>query len=69
MAGDARQSRRRIARTTAAVLTAGAVAAAPLNGLALAAPGDPIDIRLGVNERFARVEFAGPIGSRATIRS
>ena len=68
MAGDARQSRRRIARTTAAVLTAGAVAAAPLNGLALAAPGDPIDIRLGVNERFARVEFAGPIGSRARVR-
>ncbi|WP_296818500.1 hypothetical protein [Brevundimonas sp.] len=50
------------------MLTAGAVAAAPLDGLALAAPGDPIDIRLGVNERFARVEFAGPIGSRARIR-
>lgn len=68
MAGEPRQSKRRLGRATAAVLTAGAVVVAPMDLTALAAPGDPIDIRLGVNERFTRVEFAGPIGSRARIR-
>ena len=67
MAGVRSSTTRRLARATVAAAAAGAVALAPVP-MAWAAPGDPIDIRLGTNDDFARIEFAGPIGSRARIR-
>lgn len=66
MAGVRSSSKRRLARATIAAAAAGAVALAPVP-MAWAAPGDPIDIRLGVNDAFSRIEFAGPIGARARI--
>lgn len=68
MAGVRSSTRARLARATVAAAAAGAVVAAPLTPMAWAAPGDPIDIRLGSSRDFARIEFAGPIGSRARIR-
>lgn len=68
MAGVRSRTRGRLARATVAAAAAGAVAAAPLTPVAWAAPGDPIDIRLGSARDYARIEFAGPIGSRARIR-
>jgi len=68
MAGVRSRTKRRLARATVAVATAGAVVVAPLAPAAWAAPGDPIDIRRGANDRFTRLEFAGPVGSRAQIR-
>lgn len=67
MAGVRSRTTRRLARATVAAAAAGAVALAPVP-MAWAAPGDPIDIRLGTNRDFSRIEFAGPIGSRARIR-
>lgn len=67
MAGVRSRTTRRLARATVAAAAAGAVALAPVP-MAWGAPGDPIDIRLGTNEEFSRIEFAGPIGSRARIR-
>lgn len=67
MAGVRTRTTRRLARATVAAAAAGAVALAPVP-VAWAAPGDPIDIRLGTNTDFARIEFAGPIGARARIR-
>lgn len=61
-------ARKRLWRTTAAVLTAGAVAAAPLAPLAQTPSGDPVEVRVGAAEGFTRVEFAGVIGARARIR-
>lgn len=68
MAGVRSRTTRRLARATVAVATAGAVVIAPLAPVAWAAPGDPIDIRRGASGAFTRLEFAGPIGSRARIR-
>lgn len=68
MAGVRSRTTRRLARATVAAAAAGAVAVAPLATVAWAAPGDPIDIRRGANDAFTRLEFAGPVGSRARIR-
>jgi len=68
MAGVRSTARRRLVRATAAAAAAGAVVVAPLTPLAWAAPGDPIDIRRGATDAFTRLEFAGPVGSRARIR-
>ncbi len=68
MAGVRSTTTRRLARATVAAAAAGAVVAAPLAPMAWAAPGDPIDIRRGANNSFTRLEFAGPVGSRARIR-
>ena len=64
------RSSKRILRSTAAAAAAGAVALAPLAPLAqeVAASGDPIEIRVGANPGFTRVEFAGSIGARSRIR-
>lgn len=56
-------------KTSVAVAAAGVMALAPMEiPLALAQSGDPIEIRIGANEAFTRVEFAGVIGRRARVR-
>lgn len=61
---------KRILKSTVAAAAAGAVAFAPLAPLAQeqTGSGDPIEIRVGANQGFTRVEFAGVIGSRSRIR-
>ena len=63
-------SSKRILRTTVAAAAAGAVVLSPLAPLAeeTGAAVDPIDIRVGANPRFTRVEFAGVIGARSQVR-
>lgn len=65
------RSSKRILKSTVAAAAAGAVVLAPLAPLyaqeAGAAP-DPVTIRIGANETFTRVEFAGVIGSRSQVR-
>ena len=69
-------SRKSIARTTVALGAVGAVVLAPV--LTPAAPAvaqeaaraalDPITLRVGANDGFTRVEFAGVIGARSRVR-
>ena len=61
---------RRMLKSTVAVAAAGAVALAPLAPLAQEAGAalDPVTIRVGANEAFTRVEFAGVIGARSYVR-
>lgn len=64
--------RKRILRTTVAAAAAGAVVLAPMP-VALAqesgsVAADPVSIRIGANDAFTRIEFAGVIGSRAQVR-
>ena len=62
---------KRILRTTVAAAAAGAVVLAPMAPLYAqegAGPLDPVTIRVGANETFTRVEFAGVIGARSQIR-
>lgn len=63
-------SSKRILRTTVAVAAAGAVVLSPLAPLAeeLGAATAPVDIRVGANPRFTRVEIAGVIGARSQVR-
>lgn len=63
-------SSNRILRTTVAAAAAGAVALAPLAPLAreTGAPLDPVVIRIGANEAFTRIEFAGVVGARSRVR-
>ncbi|MFT4911974.1 MAG: tetratricopeptide (TPR) repeat protein [Brevundimonas sp.] len=63
-------SSKRILRTTVAAAAASAVVLSPLAPLAeeMGAAVDPIDIRVGANPRFTRVEFAGVIGARSQVR-
>ena len=68
MAGVRSKTTRRLARATVAAAVVGAVIVAPIAPSAWAAPGDPIDIRRGATDAFTRLEFAGPVGSRARIR-
>ncbi|MFP5297294.1 MAG: hypothetical protein ACLGG3_08245, partial [Alphaproteobacteria bacterium] len=53
-----------------AAAAAGAVALAPLAPLAQEAGAalDPVTIRVGANDAFTRVEFAGVIGARSQVR-
>jgi len=73
MAG--KRSTTAIGRTTAALGAAGTIALAPIAGSVVpafaqeaAAALDPITIRIGANDGFTRVEFAGIVGSRARVR-
>ncbi|AQR61128.1 hypothetical protein BZG35_05250 [Brevundimonas sp. LM2] len=73
MAGP--RNRRAIGRTSVALGAAGTIAFAPLVGAipvlaqeASAVASDPITIRIGANDGFTRVEFAGVVGARARIR-
>ena len=62
---------KRILRTTVAAAAAGAVVLAPMAPLYAqegAGPLDPVTIRVGANETFTRVEFAGVIGARSQVR-
>jgi len=69
------RSRTAIGRTTAALGAAGTIALAPI-GVSVApavaqessAALDPITIRVGANDGFTRVEFAGVVGSRSRVR-
>ena len=66
-------SSKRVLRTTVAVAAAGSVMFAPLvpelgAAWAQTAGGDPVAIRIGANEVFTRLEFAGVVGSRAQVR-
>lgn len=69
------RSRTAIARTAVALGAAGTIALAPLAGSDLRAFAqevgaalDPVTIRIGANEGFTRLEFAGVVGSRARVR-
>lgn len=60
-------------KTTAALSAAGAVAVAPiLPGVPAlaqeASGGGPLDVRIGANAEFTRVEFSGAVGGRAQVR-
>jgi tetratricopeptide (TPR) repeat protein len=64
-----------IGRTTAALGAAGTIALAPIAGAVVpafaqeaAAALEPITIRVGANDGFTRVEFAGIVGSRSRVR-
>lgn len=61
---------RRILKSTVAAAAAGAVALAPLAPQAQEAGAalDPVTIRVGANDAFTRVEFAGVIGARSQVR-
>lgn len=67
---SAARSRKRILKSTVAAAAAGAVVLAPMAPLAQerGASGDPIEIRVGANADFTRVEFAGIIGARSRVR-
>ena len=66
------RSTKRILKSTVAAAAAGAVVLAPLAPLYAQESGgvalDPVTIRVGANEAFTRVEFAGVIGARSQIR-
>ena len=73
MAG--KRSTTAIGRTTAALGAAGTIALAPVFAPSIpafaqeaAAALDPVTIRVGANDGFTRVEFAGVVGSRARVR-
>ena len=60
---------KRVLKTSVAAAAAGVMVLAPLEmPLAVAQAGAPIEIRIGANEAFTRVEFAGVIGRRARVR-
>lgn len=60
---------KRALRTSVAMAAVGALVLAPMpSGVAVARQSDPIEIRVGANEAFTRVEFAGVVGSRARVR-
>jgi hypothetical protein len=61
---------KRILRTTVAAAAAGSVLLAPMAPLAqeVATPLDPVSIRIGANAEFTRIEFAGVIGARSSVR-
>ena len=65
-----------IGRTTAALGVVGTIALAPIAASVVPAFAqeaanaalDPITIRVGANDGFTRIEFAGVVGSRARVR-
>ena len=64
---------KRVLKTTVAAAAAGVVAFAPLAPLAQsgersAEATSPVEIRIGANQGFTRLEFAGAVGSRARVR-
>ncbi|WP_313102417.1 hypothetical protein [Brevundimonas sp.] len=62
---------KRVLKTTVAAAAAGVVVFAPLAPHAEGAgprSGDPVEIRVGANAGFTKVEFAGAVGSRARVR-
>ena len=66
-------SSKRVLKASVAVVTAGVVAFAPLMPMAQVsarsmAALSPVEIRIGANSGFAKIEFAGAVGSRARVR-
>src|SRR5690606_37895390 len=61
---------KRVLKSTVAAAAAGVVVFAPLAPHAEgAAPGSgPVEIRVGANTGFTKIEFAGAVGSRARVR-
>jgi len=61
---------KRILKTSVAAAAAGAMLFAPMTPLAqeVAAPLDPVSIRIGANAEFTRIEFAGVVGARSRVR-
>lgn len=61
---------KRVLKTTVAAAAAGVVVLAPLSPHAesQARTADPVEIRVGVNPVFTKVEFAGVVGARARVR-
>jgi tetratricopeptide (TPR) repeat protein len=67
MSGKA--ARKGLLKTTVALTAAGTMALAPMAPTAAQdAALEPVAVRVGANQGFTRVEFAGVIGSRARIR-
>jgi len=66
-------AKKRVLQTTVAAAAAGVVVFAPLApapSLAQGQPqaGAPVEIRIGANAGFTRIEFAGVVGARARVR-
>ena len=66
-------AKKRVLQTTVAAAAAGVVVFAPLApapSLAQGQPqaGAPVEIRIGANAGFTKIEFAGVVGSRARVR-
>lgn len=66
-------SSKRVLKTSVAVAAAGAVAFAPLVPQAQVAEApaavlSPVEIRVGANQGFTKIEFAGAVGARARVR-
>ena len=66
-------AKKRVLQTTVAAAAAGVVVFAPLApapSLAQGQPqaGAPVEIRIGANAGFTKIEFAGIVGSRARVR-
>lgn len=61
---------KRVLKTTVAAAAAGVVVLAPLSPHAEGAARsvDPVEIRVGANAAFTKIEFAGVVGSRARVR-
>ena len=61
---------KRVLKTTVAAAAAGVVVFAPLAPHAEGAnvASGPVEIRVGANAGFTKVEFAGAVGSRARVR-
>lgn len=58
---------KRVLKTTVAAAAAGVVVFTPLAPHAQSS-GDPVEIRVGANAAFTKIEFAGAVGSRARVR-
>lgn len=62
-------AKKRVLKTTVALAAAGVVVFVPLApSPALSQSGAPVEIRIGANAGFTRIEFAGAVGSRARVR-
>ncbi|MGX1803220.1 hypothetical protein ACWIDJ_12905, partial [Brevundimonas naejangsanensis] len=62
-------AKKRVLQTTVAAAAAGVVVFAPLAPApSLAQAGAPVEIRIGANAGFTRIEFAGVVGARARVR-
>lgn len=62
-------AKKRVLQTTVAAAAAGLVVFAPLApSPAQSQAGAPVEIRIGANAGFTKIEFAGVVGSRARVR-
>jgi tetratricopeptide (TPR) repeat protein len=61
---------KRVLKSTVAAAAAGVVVFAPLapHAEGAAASSGPVEIRVGANTGFTKIEFAGAVGSRARVR-